>query len=59
MCEHDNCSTNYAHARDVLQRQFPNRWIECGGQILWSAHSLDLNTFLTLLDYFSFFGKGV
>jgi len=47
--QQDDCLAHYAQqARQVLQKQFPNRWIERGEQISWPARSPDLIS----LDYF-------
>ncbi|KZC04632.1 hypothetical protein WN55_00707, partial [Dufourea novaeangliae] len=47
--QHNCCPAHYAHvARQVLDRQFPNRWIGRGGEFLWPPRSRDL----TPLDYF-------
>ncbi|EZA58543.1 hypothetical protein X777_14705, partial [Ooceraea biroi] len=47
--QHDGCPAHYAQqAQRVLQRQFPNRWIGRGGDVVWPARSPDL----TPLDYF-------
>ncbi|KZC04452.1 hypothetical protein WN55_04258, partial [Dufourea novaeangliae] len=47
--QHDGCPSYYAHVvRQVLFKQFPNRWIGCGGEFLWPPRSPDL----TPLEYF-------
>ena len=47
--QHDGAPAHYARrARDILDIQFPNRWIGRGGPIHWPARSPDLN----VLDYF-------
>ncbi|KZC05884.1 hypothetical protein WN55_06673 [Dufourea novaeangliae] len=47
--QHDGCPAHYAHvARQVLDRQLPNRWIGRGGEFLWPPRSPNL----TPLNYF-------
>ncbi|XP_070529987.1 uncharacterized protein [Cardiocondyla obscurior] len=47
--QHDGAPPHYSrHARMVLDRHFPDRWIGRNGPISWPARSPDLN----VLDYF-------
>ncbi|KZC15045.1 hypothetical protein WN55_08609 [Dufourea novaeangliae] len=46
---HEACRAHYTHvARQVLDRQFHNRWIGRGGAFLWPPRSPDI----TPLDYY-------
>ena len=47
--QHDGAPSHYyAGARNVLDRQFPNRWIGRNGPVAWPARSPDM----TPLDFF-------
>lgn len=47
--QHDGAPPHYSHrARNILNGEFPNRWIGRGGTVNWPARSPDLNK----MDFF-------
>ncbi|EZA55465.1 hypothetical protein X777_04746, partial [Ooceraea biroi] len=47
--QHDGAPVHFCReVRDTLNARYPDRWMGCGGPIIWPARSPDLN----VLDFF-------